>query len=194
MNKWDELYSNGAKYTPLNELYLQRLLEEIERTSKKKPTTVIDLGCGTGDALIKFAKNGLSGFGFDMSEIAINIAKEKLSEQGIRNIKVSVQDLDTLDFRQTADVILCRLTYAFIAQKENFLETVKGLMAAHSVFVLTTPVLHKDMEYTKEDKPGIAVDFLETQKLLKHMFSSVKIFNHEYFGDKGETVTFLMMK
>lgn len=67
-------------------------------------------------------------------------------------------------------------------------------MGASSVFVLATPVLYKGVEYAKEDKPGIAVDFLETQKLLAQSFSQIEIFDHEYFGDKGETVTFLMMK
>lgn len=194
MNKWDELYSKGTKYTPLNEIYLQRLLKEIECMSEKIPTTIVDLGCGTGDSLLKFAEKGFSGFGFDVSEVAIDNTKTKLEAKNCTNFEVSVQDLDNFYFEQTADIVFCRLTYAFIKNKENFIETVRRIMTKQTVFVLATPVLYKEIEYAKADKPGIAVDFIETHHLFLKTFPKMKVFDHEYFGDKGEIVTFLMMK
>jgi len=194
MNKWDKLYSEGENFKPLNEIYLNLLIAEIEKLAGKKPKNAIDLGCGTGDALLKFAKHDLTVTGIDGSEVAVSMANKILHTNGYSASSVTVSDLETIAVEGTFDVILCKLVYAFIKNKENFLAGVRKMMTENSVFVLMTPVLYKDRVYSLTDKPGIAVPFDDTFEILKKQFSTVQIFNHEYFGNNGDTVTFLIKK
>jgi 2-polyprenyl-3-methyl-5-hydroxy-6-metoxy-1,4-benzoquinol methylase len=194
MNKWDRLYSKGENFKPLNEIYLNLLIAEIEKLSCKKIKNAIDLGCGTGDALLKLAKHGLVVTGIDGSEVAVSMANKILQAKGYPASSVTVGDLESIDVNGTFDIILCKLVYAFIKNKEKFLADVRTIMAPNSVFVLMTPVLYKDRAYSPADKPRIAVPFDDTFEILKKQFSTVQIFNHEYFGNNGDTVTFLINK
>jgi len=174
MNRWDKLYNEGAKYKILNEEFLNKLLIEIEKKSKKKPKTMIDLGCGTGDSLIKFIEKGFNVIGIDFSKIALKKAKDSLNKLGF-DAKLIQMDLNNLNIGKQADVIFCKLVLAFIKNKVEFFKKVKTMMYEHSSFILITPVLHKGIKYTKSDKPGIAIDFEELKKLLSDDFFINKI-------------------
>lgn len=54
---------------------------------------VIDVGCGTGENSLYFAKNGIFTTGIDLSAKAIYKANLKARERNISNVKFSVQDL-----------------------------------------------------------------------------------------------------
>jgi len=41
MDKWNKLYSEGAKYKPLNEEFLNKLLLEINKKAVKTPKILI---------------------------------------------------------------------------------------------------------------------------------------------------------
>lgn len=194
MNKWDKIFSEGVDFTPLNQVFLNNLLSFIKNKIDSDPKTMIDLGCGTGDTLIKFSKKGLNVEGMDSSEVALEKAKESLSKEGIDGVKLSNVDLNNLVLDKKYDLILCKLTYAFIDDKESFLEEVKKGMTHKSVFILITPVLHKGIEYLPEDKPGIAVDIEETNEILIRHFSNSEIFHHNYYRDKIDETTFVLMK
>lgn len=195
MNKWDKIFfEKNPKYKPLNEIRLKELLKKIKSLINREPKTVVDLGCGTGDALVKFKKVGLDVTGVDFSKVALDKAKELLKEEHVYDVEVILDDLDSLSVKKEADIYFCKLVYAFLKDKERFLERVKDLMSDESVFILITPVLHKSIDYTKEDKPGIAVDFEEINKLLKEKFSKVEELYHDEFGDRGDTVTYLLLK
>jgi len=194
MNKWDKIYSEGGNFKPLNNIFLDRLLSEIEKISGQKPKTAIDLGCGTGDALIKLARHGLTVTGIDSSEVAINQTKELFKEQNHETSSIAVGDLETMTAAGIFNIVLCKLVYAFVENKEKFLKLVKESMGEKSFFILITPVLYENIKYSPSDKPGIAVSFKETNDLLNKLFSKVSIFDHDYFADKGDVVTFLLQK
>lgn len=59
MNKWDKIYQDGTRFTPLNEIFLYELLAYIKRQTDKTPTTVVDLGCGDGSDLHQFSRQGI---------------------------------------------------------------------------------------------------------------------------------------
>ncbi len=191
MNKWDAIFTEGKTFSLLSEILLSRLLEAIEKRAGAPPRTVIDLGCGTGDAFIRFAKRGLAVVGVDFSEVALGKARQALEKEGIASIDLRMMDLDDMHIQEKADIVFCKLTYAFVEDKERFLKNIRGLMQDSSVFVLMTPVLHKGVEYLQEDKPGIAVDFEETKNLLARYFTKSEIFHHDYLGAKTDLATFL---
>jgi len=184
----------GRDFTSLNEVFLNDLLGNIKSKINKEPKTLIDLGCGTGDVLLKFAKKGFDITGVDYSEVGLKKAEDRLKKSGINNFNLTNCDLDDLNIEGKFDIVLCKLTYAFVKDKDIFLERVKGLMKDDSVFILITPVLHDKIKYLPEDKPDIAVDFEETKHMLaKHLYE-VKEFHHNYYQDKIDEVAFILMK
>ncbi|MEN9922481.1 MAG: hypothetical protein RL097_758, partial [Candidatus Parcubacteria bacterium] len=41
-------------------------------------------------------------------------------------------------------------------------------------------------------KPGIAVQYVEFKNMLEEVFTDVIEFNHSYYSDRGDLVTFLV--
>ena len=126
MNKWDAIFTEGKTFSPLNEVFLSCLLEVIEERRGAPVKTVIDLGCGTGDALIRFARRGLAVVGVDFSEVALGKARQALEKEGVADIDLRRIDLDDLRIQEKADIVFCKLTYAFVEDKERFLKNVGG--------------------------------------------------------------------
>jgi predicted TPR repeat methyltransferase len=187
--KWNKLYHAGAKYRQLNQVFTNRLIKKIEKMIGRKIKIVLDLGCGTGDAIDQFEKRGYESIGIDFSATAVAKAKEKNSKAQF--IEHDLDLLDKVGLQETADLVICKLTVAFISDKEKFFWSIRKLMSINSVFCLITPVLHNNIDYSVEDKPGIAVDYLGIKKLLKENFGKVIEFHNEYLGEKTHIITFL---
>ncbi len=190
--KWDKLYAGGTKYRQLNKIFLDRLINKVEKIIGSRIKIVIDLGCGTGDAIDQFEKRGYEVIGVDFSSIAIAKAKEKNPKAQF--IEHDLNLLNKLYFKKRVDLIICKLTIVFIKDKEKLLKRVRMLMNKNSVFCLITPVLHPDIDYSAEDKPGVAVDYKEIKELLNKIFRKVIEFHDEFVGEKMHIVTFLAIK
>jgi len=190
--KWDKLYSAGTKYRQLNQVFFDRLIDKVENLIGSKVKTVFDLGCGTGDAVNQFEKRGHEAIGIDFSTVAITKAKGKNSKAQF--FEHDLNSLNKLDLKRTADLIICKLTIAFISDKEKLFKDIRKLMDKNSVFCLITPVLHENVDYNAEDKPGIAVSYKIIKRLLKRNFGKVIEFHDEYVGEKAHIVTFLATK
>lgn len=191
--QWDESFKAGRDYNPLNELLLDAVLAQHTGSSK----TALDLGCGTGDAAVKLAQRGFTVTATDWSPAALEKARIRAEDAHVLN-KIVWKELDlnsitTNTFgHSTVDFILCKLVVAFVTDKKKFCETVKTLLSEGGVFVLQTPVLHKGIEYTLEDKPNIAVSYEEFIALIHDVFSTVIEFNHSYYGERGDLVTLIV--
>lgn len=82
-------------------------IEEIfSKYSKFTPKTILDGGCGTGGHAIPLAKRGYEVTGVDISDVMINIAKEKASESGV-SIFFSALDLRDLRLNKKFDACIC---------------------------------------------------------------------------------------
>lgn len=193
-NQWNKIHSTSAKYKPLNELFLDLLLSEIKRITGKNPKTAIDLGCGTGDAVVKLRKRGIGVTGLDVSAVALKKAMAVATDATFQDVRFIKADLSHFTPKETYDLIICRLTYAFLTDKIKFLQKVRKMMDHNSTFVLITPVLHKRIKYIAEDKPHIAVDYQTTLAILKNQFSHVVEFHHDYFAERGDNITFILQK
>jgi 2-polyprenyl-3-methyl-5-hydroxy-6-metoxy-1,4-benzoquinol methylase len=191
--KWDEGFKAGRDYNPMNEIILDLILNEVENDKKN----AIDLGCGTGDAIIKLAKRGMTVRGTDWSPEALRKAQERAETEGVTE-RIDLREVDLNQLAEAdlekgqADVILCKLVIAFVTDKKAFCDEVKKLLNENGVFVIQTPVLHESIKYTPEDKPGIAVNYIEFKNILQEVFSDVTEFNHSYYSERGDLVTFLV--
>lgn len=194
MNKWDQIFSNNPQYKPLNEIFLAELLEKIKKDTNPNPKKMVDLGCGTAKTVFQFSKLGFEVIGLDISQVALKKLQEEIDNSQAKNISLINVDLNNYNLALEADIFLCNFVYAFIDNKEFFLKKIAEYLHTDSVFILITPVIHKGIIYTEEDKTKIAVDFEETLKLLKNIFSSVDVYHHDYIGTREDYVTFLMKK
>jgi len=196
MFDWNEIFKKGAKYKPLNKVFLDKILSRINEISPdNQQKTVIDIGCGTGDSLLDFSQKGFDVTGVDVSDFATEEAKNLLEKEGIENFNLSVMNASEINLiDKKFDIVFSKLVYAFVEDKEKLVEDIKNMMKENSVFILMTPVLYKGVKYTQEDKPKIAVDFEETKIFLEKNFNLVEIFHHDYFAKNGDTVTFLLKK
>ncbi len=194
MNKWDQIFTTNPQYKPLNEIFLAELLEKIKKETNPNPKKMIDLGCGTAKTVLQFSKLGFEVTGLDNSIVALKKLQEEIDNSKEQNITLINADLNNYNLTLEADIFLCNFVYAFIDNKEFFLKEVAECLRDDSVFILITPVIHKEIIYTEEDKTKIAVDFEETLKLLKNIFSSVDVYHHDYIGTREDYVTFLIKK
>lgn len=197
---WDKIFSEGAEFSKLNVIFLERLLERIRTLRNgRAPENVIDLGAGTGDAVVKFAQAGFLVQAVDFSNVALEKAKTLAKQYAVLDkIVFTEMDLANLTLEKIAyrpaDVIFCKLAFAFIENKKDFLDAVKTIMSDDGIFVLITPVRYPHLTYDTADKPQIAVDYEEVQGQLKENFPFTEIFHHDYHGDKQDVVTFLARK
>ncbi|KKP92294.1 MAG: hypothetical protein UR94_C0002G0012 [Parcubacteria group bacterium GW2011_GWA2_36_10] len=194
MNKWDQIFANNPQYKPLNEIFLAELLAKIKKDINSNPKKMVDLGCGTAKTVFQFSKLSFEVIGLDNSIVALKKLQEEIDNSQTKNISLINVDLNNYNLAIEADIFLCNFVYAFIDNKEFFLKKVAECLHDNSVFILITPVIHKGIIYTEEDKTKIAVDFEETLKLLKNIFSSIDVYHHDYISSREDYVTFLIKK
>ena len=191
--KWDGSFKLGRDYNPLNQILLDLVLKKISNDKK----VAIDLGCGTGEAVVKLAQRGMNVTGVDWSSDALEKGKLRAKEASVSEltsfIEADLNNLNTANLNQgKADLVLCKLVIAFIDDKKVFLQDIKKLLSTDGVLIILTPILHELVTYLPEDKPGIAVKYEEFKLLLSEVFESVDEFDHSYYGDKGDLVTFIV--
>lgn len=192
--KWDQIYQDGAKYKPLNDLFIDLLLSFANKLRSQPITTAIDLGCGMGDTALKLRKRGIFVIGVDVSPVALEQARNELQSVGFDDVPLVEADLDEYDIEQKFDLIITKLTIAFLKDREQFFKKLNSASQAETILVVITPVLYTGVEYTATDKPGIAVDYTEILSLLNKYFTKVIEFHHDYFADHGDTITFVAQK
>lgn len=89
---------------------------------------VLDLGCGTGDvSMIAAEIVGASGkvLGIDQSSEAINLARYRVREAGLDQIRFLVEDITQFQADEPFDAIVGRLILLYQA---NPTETIKGIL------------------------------------------------------------------
>ena len=74
-----EIYDIFMKYVNYDGWY------KFLRMFIKKRGTVLDLGCGTGEFIWRFLKDGFSVIGVDLSEKMLEISEKKLLNKNLAN-------------------------------------------------------------------------------------------------------------
>jgi len=106
-------------------------LVELVRSGEVKPCRTIDLGCGAGNYAIYLAGMGFDVTGVDGSPTAIEIAKEKAEEKGIRcnfivaDLLGDLHEVDgTFDFAYDWEV----LHHIFPDDREPYMKNVHKIL------------------------------------------------------------------
>jgi len=101
--------------------------------------TVLDVGCGIGDlALATLGRGAARATGFDLSEKAVDQARELAKERGLADrASFEVGDGSTMDL-PAADVVVLNRVVCCHPDADGLLD--RSLAAAGSVYALTAPV------------------------------------------------------
>lgn len=90
--EWDERYKVGKDALPWDTgMPAPELVEYFEKTDSK-PTSALEIGCGTGTNAIWMAQHGCKVVATDLSPTAIDIANEKLKKDNA-DVKFEVADI-----------------------------------------------------------------------------------------------------
>jgi len=195
---WDKIYEQGREYSPVNKIWLDLVLGHIE-TEDKFLETALDVGCGTGDFVVKLAQNNIYTTGLDLSEVALDKARERAKDDGVADrtefIEADIEKINQKDLPSEVDLVVSKLTYAFIEDKKAFLQKIKTILREDGWFVLSTPVLISDRDITYSQRmEGISVPLAETNELLSSSFSQCNILHKNYFEETGLEVTYMLQK
>lgn len=115
--------------------------EQVIARHCRKPGVVVDLGCGTGRALIPLAKRGFYAVGVDLSLHMLRIVRAKARAAGVtvHTLRANLVELECLADR-SADYVLCLFsTLGMIYGRENrrrVLAHVRRILKSDGTFIL----------------------------------------------------------
>jgi len=112
---YDQLYLERKNYQE----EAKTVKEIIKRFEKRPSTTLLDVGCGTGEHL-KYLSSDSQCTGIDINIDMIEIAKKKVA-----NAEFKVANMVDFRLEETFDVIIC--LFSSIGYVQNFNNLVKTL-------------------------------------------------------------------
>lgn len=159
VESWNETYEKGGDFAQLSDADVAQLVGFLPSSV---PRTALDIGCGTGRLVRQLKQEGLDTIGVDLSEAAIvrALAEDPGGEYTAGDISA---------VSGTFGVITCKLVYAFIEDKEQFLRDVAERLDPKGFFVLLAPTHNRPIN----DKKGIHVDRDTMLRQLREQFRIV---------------------
>lgn len=109
---------------PKNVSIIDKNLHKIEialASQYLKPTdTIVDIGCGDGEATIQYARKVKACIGIERSNFLRNLATKAASKAGLNNITLKKGDILTLRVKEKFDVVITqRLLINLLSWKEQ---------------------------------------------------------------------------
>jgi SAM-dependent methyltransferase len=179
---YDQIYLKMKDY----EKEAKTVRNVIKELEKKKPKTLLDVGCGTGEHL-KHLCIDFQCTGIDINRNMIKTAKNK-----VPNAKFKVADMTNFGLKERFDIITC--LFSSIGYVQDFNRLVKTLENFHKhlnekALVIVEPwIFKKDFKEgyiginTYEDE-NVKLARMATSQILK---SKWLIFMHYLIGEKGK--------
>lgn len=176
---WSDYYDTARDFIPATGHEISSFLAFAPKGPRDKQLA-LDIGCGTGHLTRELYHRGYQKIvGIDVSSSAIKLAKSfTIFSDKLTYIHLDIEKQGFKKLRtDTYDLITCRLVFAFIDNKENFLSDITKLLTHDGAFIIITPLL----ENVPEHKKKIAIDPVLTNKLLRDFFH-VQFYNRDDLG------------
>jgi 2-polyprenyl-3-methyl-5-hydroxy-6-metoxy-1,4-benzoquinol methylase len=153
-NRFHEVMADESHQTVVIPL-LDHLLPLVPglKEKLKKGIEVLDVGCGSGLALIKLAQEfpNSSFKGYDISNEAIESGMVKVREYGLNNLNLEVKDVSNLDERQKYDLITTFDAVHDQAVPDKVLNNIFNALKDDGVYFMQdiagSSHVHKNMEH-----------------------------------------------
>ncbi|MEM7313674.1 MAG: class I SAM-dependent methyltransferase [Planctomycetota bacterium] len=143
--------SNQTVVVPLIDSILPSVDGLVDRL--EEGINVLDVGCGSGWALIKMAEAYPNSHfhGYDFSEEAITSAREKATAAGLKNIHFERKDVANLSESKCFDFVTAFDAIHDQAQPATVLERIKQCLTEDGIFLMQdiggSSCVHHDREY-----------------------------------------------
>jgi len=156
-------------------------LDNIEKNS-----TVLDIGCGSGELTFDLAKKAKYVVAIDNSLNKINKAIKKCNKE---NIKYIHGDATTYDFKEKFDYIVLSNVLEHISDRQLFLNRIRNI---GKIFLIRVPMINRSWltMYKKElgldykSDPGYHIEYTYDSFQKEIEFAGLKILYHSIqFGE-----------
>ncbi|HWZ65204.1 MAG TPA: class I SAM-dependent methyltransferase [Patescibacteria group bacterium] len=179
---WSNLYDQGRDYLLASHQAISKYLERVDPSA---PKAVLDIGCGTGQLTRELYHRGYKVIGIDVSASAVKLARSfsVVTPNKLDYLRFDIEqgDLSKLPLAPYG-LITCKLVYAFIKDRPNFLQKISQELAPNGTFIIITP-----LPDDAPDKLAITVPYQRTMDELSAVFADVKSFREQgitYFVGK----------
>lgn len=132
-NKQAEIYDekgDGKFVAPMYDEIVNRIMEA-------NPKKILDVGCGTGNVLMKLTtKKDLSLYGIDISEKMIETAKKNLQDKA----EFKVGDSEDMPWEDNSfDVVVCNASFHHYPNPEKVLLEMKRVLSDNGTLIIGDP-------------------------------------------------------
>ncbi|MFI6876295.1 class I SAM-dependent methyltransferase [Streptomyces sp. NPDC050400] len=103
-----------------------------------EPTSVLEIGCGTGRALVSLAQSGIAARGIDLSPVMVKKTSERWADTGAEFVCGEVLDVLRHDTR-TYDAVYSIFGAAWFTDPSRLFPLVRQRLAPGGVFVFSQP-------------------------------------------------------
>jgi len=145
---------------------------------------ILEIGCGVGIDLVRFAQGGARVTGVDLSQTAIDLAKRNFAFHGLE-AELRVMDGERLEFTDDSfDVVYAHGVLQYTADAQNMVEEAYRVLRMGGEFIVMVynrrgwlNVMSKffKVELEHEDAPVLKKYTINEFKKMLSSFSSVKI-------------------
>ena len=139
--KWDSLYGKERKKDPLSKFADEVLRAVIKRrlsttlgfTKSEKIKTILDAGCGSGQYVVEFAKQGKLVTGLDFAESMLKIAKKSIKDENLSGVDFLQADFVEYDFSKKYDAVCAMGFFDYIENPAPVLKKMVSI-SNHEVY------------------------------------------------------------
>lgn len=202
--EWDNIYTDEyrSNWYPMDGIvrftarYLKRRIGIDRYEIKKDVKKILDVGCGNGNHVHFFAKQGFEVYGIDISEEAINIAKDWMKKEGL-TANLRAIDAEKLPFEDKFfDVIISHgvLDHISFSKAKKTMDEIKRVLKPNGYAFITLRST-EDCEFGRGEKTekntyilqkgyekGLIQHYFNLEEI-KELFSGFKIFDLNNYQD-----------
>lgn len=137
---WNRIAPGYAKQPIKNESAYQEKLA-ITREYCTPTTRLLELGCGTGKTAVTLAPQVESVLATDFSPEMLSLGEQYAGEQNVSNATFSNIDAADIEIEKQFNIILAHSLTHLLENPDEFLTTVRDLLADDGVFLTNTVCL-----------------------------------------------------
>ncbi|MEU4755481.1 class I SAM-dependent methyltransferase [Micromonospora tulbaghiae] len=158
VDEWNAHYAAGRDFRPVTS---EEAVAFDLNVGEGEGRSALDIGCGTGGFASFLRERGYSVTGVDCASEAISTATARHGSTSALSFRHWNAETDSWAEFPAHDFISCRLSYAFIQRKVEFLRNVKSSLSIGGVFYVMTPLADK----LPPDRSGIGISAEEAEEL-----------------------------
>ena len=141
---WDLISKSYAKQAIADESTYNFKQEKIN-SELKEGDVVFDYGCGTGSLSIAISNKVKEIHAIDISSKMLDIARQRIDEKGIKNIKIKKSTIDNIEFSPGSyDVVIAVNIFHFIDDVRGDLSRIYEILKPDGLLISETPCLGED--------------------------------------------------